>query len=330
MPKTPSAVFVLLFLFELFCMGQSNVNVSSKGFLTSLPPEIPVLMSPENQANDVFLPCTLSWRSQIHTSTYSIQVSSLPDFANNIIDISGLEDTVYTASSLENSSKYYWRVGASSVAGESGYAASREFITIIASPDTPLLAEPVNNATDIASDTVLKWNSVPEAAFYHLQLSRSPEFSDLVIDESNLADTLYSVSGLENGVLYYWRVKAINVGGKSNFSNAWSFRVEQLTSVNHGIASAGNPGFTGSFPNPFHAKVIIRYYLPEETKVTMVVYNCLGQLVAELLYEQKNPGAYEITWDGNSSSGNSLDGGLYICELKTDDEKNAHIILIKN
>lgn len=56
-----------------------------------------------------------------------------------------------------------------------------------------------------------------------MQLSIASDFSSTAID-SSLADTTVSVNpALANETQYFWRVKASNVGGESDWSSTWSF-----------------------------------------------------------------------------------------------------------
>src|SRR5690606_24953355 len=45
----------------------------------------------------------------------------------------------------------------------------------------------------------------------------------IVYDESGLTDTTKQITGLEGAATYYWRVNAVNAGGTSEFSTAFSF-----------------------------------------------------------------------------------------------------------
>jgi flagellar hook assembly protein FlgD len=51
--------------------------------------------------------------------------------------------------------------------------------------------------------------------------------------------------------------------------------------------------------------------------VTLEVYNAIGQLVATLVDEEKDPGIYRIGWDGSDNSNLKLPAGVYICRLQT-------------
>jgi hypothetical protein len=73
-----------------------------------------------------------------------------------------------------------------------------------------------------------------------------------------------------------------------------------------GIAREGIPiefGLQQNYPNPFNPSTAIRFELPKSANVTLKVFNALGQQVALLVNEQKEPGYYEATWNANVPSG---------------------------
>ncbi len=65
-----------------------------------------------------------------------------------------------------------------------------------------------------------------------------------------------------------------------------------------------------NYPNPFNPTTIIKYTIPNESKVNLTVYNNLGQKIKELVNEIKPAGAYEVILDGNG-----LPSGIYFYQL---------------
>ncbi|MGE5351160.1 MAG: T9SS type A sorting domain-containing protein [Acidobacteriota bacterium] len=67
-----------------------------------------------------------------------------------------------------------------------------------------------------------------------------------------------------------------------------------------------------NFPNPFNPSTVIKYSVPENSFVTLKVYDILGKEVATLVSEQKSQGSYEVQFDASK-----LSSGTYIYQMKT-------------
>jgi len=81
-----------------------------------------------------------------------------------------------------------------------------------------------------------------------------------------------------------------------------------------------------NFPNPFAGQTTISYTLPEESLVTLTVYNGMGKQVALLHeYEVKQSGTHSINFDGSK-----YPPGIYYYTFQTVDEiETQKMILIK-
>lgn len=65
-----------------------------------------------------------------------------------------------------------------------------------------------------------------------------------------------------------------------------------------------------NFPNPFNPLTTIRYQLPESAKVTLEIYNTLGQRVATLVSKEQEAGYYDIKYNASR-----LASGLYVYSI---------------
>jgi len=71
-----------------------------------------------------------------------------------------------------------------------------------------------------------------------------------------------------------------------------------------------------NFPNPFNPTTSIRFTLPVDKKISLTVYDVLGNEVKTLFNEELKKGSYEVTWDGTNNAGSAVASGQYIYTLK--------------
>jgi hypothetical protein len=76
-----------------------------------------------------------------------------------------------------------------------------------------------------------------------------------------------------------------------------------------------------NYPNPFNPETKIQYSLPYRSKVTLEVYNILGQKIRTLVSNVQEEGYHTITWDGKNDFGNPASTGIYIYILNTGNRK---------
>lgn len=79
------------------------------------------------------------------------------------------------------------------------------------------------------------------------------------------------------------------------------------------------------YPNPFNQSTAIRFDLPKEGVVRLIVYNIQGSEAAKLIDEYKPAGFHEIIFDGSD-----LSSGIYFARLVTDDyQQTKKMVLMK-
>ena len=70
-----------------------------------------------------------------------------------------------------------------------------------------------------------------------------------------------------------------------------------------------------NYPNPFNPATQIRYALPQAGKVTLRIYNLLGDEVRIFDEGEREAGRYRLTWDGKDSRGHNVASGVYLYRL---------------
>ncbi len=74
-----------------------------------------------------------------------------------------------------------------------------------------------------------------------------------------------------------------------------------------------------NYPNPFNPTTTIPFVIPDYArgqKVTLNVYNILGQKVATVFEGVAHVGLNTVKWDGKNASGKPVGSGIYIYQLK--------------
>ena len=85
-----------------------------------------------------------------------------------------------------------------------------------------------------------------------------------------------------------------------------------------------------NYPNPFNPSTNIRYRISVPGFVTLRVYNLLGQEIATLVNQVRQPGVYSETWNGQTVNGQPLPSGIYFYRLDTGTfSETKKLLLIK-
>jgi fibronectin type 3 domain-containing protein len=198
---------------------------STRHFTTAgSPPAQAVLSSPSNGAANIPLDGqVLSWTGVANATSYRLQVSTDALFNTSLVDDSTLTATSRQIFGLQSGAVYYWRVRAKNAAGYGPFSATWSFTALAGAPSSPTPALPGNGAQNQPLTLTLSWGSSAGASTYEVQVSTSSGFSPLVYSTTGLTGTSVQPTGLTNSTLYYWRVRAVNAGGASAYSAAFSF-----------------------------------------------------------------------------------------------------------
>jgi hypothetical protein len=168
-----------------------------------------------------------------------------------------------------------------------------------ATTTAPTLLFPQDDSTLINpwSTLVLDWDSTVTATSYRLLIANDSLFNTIAYD------TILTVSSFNfddwtdiNFDNINWKVRTINDGGIGPWSEINRFNII-LTGVEEEDQLPTEFALMQNYPNPFNPSTTITYNLPKTAKVELKVYDVLGNEVATLVNEEKNPGYYEVNFD---------------------------------
>ncbi len=171
------------------------------------------------------------------------------------------------------------------------------------------------------SDAHLQWTPAhyQDEDLLHYNIYRSAT-SLVEINAGNFlassTDSTYLDASLPSGTWYYV-VTAMDVHG--NESDPSNEAVVQEASAAGGSALPQRVAVQGAWPNPFNPSTTIKYAVPEAGRVQLTIFDVRGQAIRTLVAADKQPGYYDVAFDGRDAAGRILASGVYFARLQTAD-----------
>lgn len=85
-----------------------------------------------------------------------------------------------------------------------------------------------------------------------------------------------------------------------------------------------------NYPNPFNPKTVIRFDLPKESNVKILIYDILGRLTKKIIDNRQDTGFKSIQWDGTNNYGKKVSDGVYLYSIEAENfRQTKKMILLK-
>jgi hypothetical protein len=301
-----------------------NVNVSPTRYLIidATDPLAPALILPADndwQSSDTAV-CSWGAVSKLGKASevnYVIQLDTVNYFPEPL-----REDTTDLLSDTFNlaEGKYYWRVAAFDLAGNSGpYSGTRMFGIDHTAPDiqyvTNLPDDPSSPYGPYEVSSLVYDLSGVKAAYLFKQINGgSWDSTAMFFASDSLRDSIPELLPATDETLsvsYY--IRAADMLDHQNTSSTFSFKAIGPLGVS-GTTSTSIPtvyALNGAYPNPSKGKTTFKYQLPRESRVSLTVYNVVGQVIKRFDIGKKPAGYHQVDWNDNT-----LPNGVYICQLR--------------
>ncbi|HMN16903.1 MAG TPA: YCF48-related protein [Ignavibacteriaceae bacterium] len=180
--------------------------------------------------------------------------------------------------------------------------------------DTSLIpVELINfSAEQIENKILLKWITATETNNSGFQIERQEAKKSRIEDWKNIGfvngngtttePRLYSFvdENLSAGK-YQYRLKQTDFDGSFEYSNTIEVEISIPTRFS----------LNQNFPNPFNPSTIIKYSLKDDGRVSLKIFNSLGEEVRTLVNEIKPAGNYEVEFNASE-----LPSGIYIYSIQ--------------
>jgi hypothetical protein len=188
-----------------------------------LLPDVPSLITPVNNDTVCSPPPNLVWLSVSTATMYNVQISTSSSFTGTVLNPKTTDTTYASALTVPlDCVTYYWHVRDSNSCGWSEYSPTRS-LTICGPPSAPARIAPGEGATDVVQPITLRWDSLTAAAKYWVQVDDNSGYSSPAYNDSTTMARVV-LPTLEEGVRYYWKVRAKSDCGWGNWSASnWTF-----------------------------------------------------------------------------------------------------------
>ncbi|MCF8413492.1 MAG: T9SS type A sorting domain-containing protein [Melioribacteraceae bacterium] len=168
---------------------------------------------------------------------------------------------------------------------------------------------------------------------YDVQIADNSEFENAQ-EYSDVESLNAKLSSLGEGN-YFWRVRSKVANQKnanvSYYSDLGKFRIgNSVTAVNEFSNIPSEFSLEQNYPNPFNPTTTISYQLPENSFVSVKIYDILGNEIRTLVNSEQAPGLYSANWNGDDNFGNKVASGTFIYRLESGNfSETKKMILIK-
>ncbi len=165
---------------------------------------------------------------------------------------------------------------------------SRDYLRRLSGPTgTGTVSEAVNvisplpdAITDSASVVTVKWEPVPDAAYYALEVSKRRSFDPLVEEVVVSNATEYTLTGLEENERYYYRIRPFSDVSFGDGAVSQSFTTANLTSVTDPQEAVEQLVIT---PNPVRTgeAVAVELTLSNSARLLITVRDLTGRVLSQ-------------------------------------------------
>jgi len=169
----------------------------------------------------------------------------------------------------------------------------------------------------------LNWDALEEADLKYYSVYRShTSYFNLTEPLAYTIEPFFLDNSIEEEKSYYYKITATDFNGNvSAPSEEVSVFTTDVNRINPQIPIEFD--LKQNFPNPFNPSTTISFQLPEECHVDLSIYNTSGQLLENLVSENKAPGEYIVSWKSKN-----LSSGIYFYKLVAGDFISTKKMLI--
>jgi surface protein len=167
-------------------------------------------------------------------------------------------------------------------------------------------------ALESGSSVILQWNTqVDEDFSYHNIYKNDLNSADLAMVFTT-TDSFYVDQEGTQGSYEYWITAVDSAGNESDASDIAAAVLSSSEQVTLPTVFA----LEQNYPNPFNPSTQIRYAIPEQSMVTISIYDMMGRKVRTLIQGNISAGYHTTVWNATNDKGLPVGAGMYIYTIR--------------
>ena len=286
-------------------------------------PTMAELISPDSVVVLSDIP-TFSWNASTDIDPYD----SLSYELHWWTDVAEMDSILTTATSVspatplaDDNLQYFWNVITMDLNGGIAHSEEKTF-WVDFMPEVPAsfaLLGPDSASAGNGTRPELTWAEAIDpdpfdAVHYSVAVATDSLMENVIYEQVAHVEVTIPEIDLENDTRYYWQVTAIDEDSLTTASSVWTFDVGYLATDQYAQLPEDYE-LDQNYPNPFNPSTTIRYGLPEEANVSLVIYDVRGQVVQTLESGHQSAGWYDVVWNGQTADGKTISTGIYFARL---------------
>ncbi|MBN2102469.1 aryl-sulfate sulfotransferase [bacterium] len=162
----------------------------------------------------------------------------------------------------------------------------------------PILSHPVfEDTVNSALPLELTWSARGYATYHELQVSSDSLFTNLIVEEEYLMESIYRLDSIESGMRYYWRVRTSTDIDTSDWSTAWFETVFPFIEVTS--PESGDTWFVGlkrfiEWEDNLDEDVIVQLFYQDTLNMIIDTVKSIGAYHWDVPYNLPLDDNYEI------------------------------------
>jgi Zn-dependent metalloprotease len=141
------------------------------------------------------------------------------------------------------------------------------------------------------------------------RLAEDDRLVSLTDDPLVTVDRFLDKSAQSNGLYRYRMVIRSSQGAEETAAEIEIRRGESPGLPSHAALAQNTP-------NPFNPRTVIRFDLPQATRVRLSIYDLTGRRIISLVDGERGAGRHQVVWNGITEAGRNAPSGVYVYRIE--------------